>query len=365
MISDGLVPEGMRANLAAFMGNGGTLFLVNPTLDALSAFGLQAEEQKVWHAVPPRDEWPLLAGVSPSDLYWREERAAPILTGLPGGARATTPAVVAEIPRGKGRLVVWTVSASLWDDLLTSYENNRWNTHRAYYAKTSNHDKIHRALSLLLTNLGVEMHHPRLAVFAGEYGQNNRVLNPMFRIALPQWRFRTDPDDSGLAQGWQKPEWDDAGWKTLRAPGMWQDQGVTDENPNWQYDDPTMKHPYNGIAWYRVRVTIPDALKGRELYFDADCIDDYDEVYLNGRPIGRTGKETPNWWVVPRHYRLPADLLRFGAENVLAVRVTDTAGGGGFGGKQPPRIQAPAPADAFSPYLANLSDYDINAFHNW
>jgi hypothetical protein len=114
-----------------------------------------------------------------------------------------------------------------------------------------------------------------------------------------------------------------------------------------------------------VRVTVPEALRGRDLYFDADAIDDYDEVYFNGEVIGRTGKETPNYWSVPRHYELPADAIRFGAENALAVRVTDTGGGGGFAGKQPPRIQAPAPAGSFSPYLAGLSDYDINAFHNW
>jgi hypothetical protein len=365
IVSDGDVAPAQRGVLLAHADGGGTVLLVNPSVESLKGLGLQAEEQKVWHAALPEGDWPLLAGVSPADLYWRDERSAPVLTNLPAGSRATNPAVIAEIPHGRGRLVVWTVGTTLYDDLLTAYENNRWNTHRAYYAKTSNQDKIHRALSLILTNLGVQMRHPQLAVFRGEYGQNSRVANPMFRIALPEWRFRIDPDDVGKAQGWERPEADDTAWKALRAPGFWQDQGITDDNPKWQYDDPTMKHPYNGVAWYRVRVTIPEVLRGRELYFDADCIDDYDGVYLNGALIGQTGKETPNWWSVPRHYRLPADAIRFGAENTLAVRVTDTAGSGGFGGKQPPRIQAPASPDAFSPYLAGLSDYDINAFHNW
>jgi sialate O-acetylesterase len=140
---------------------------------------------------------------------------------------------------------------------------------------------------------------------------------------------------------------------------------VKDENPGWQYDDPTMKNPYNGVAWYRAQVTIPEALRGRDLYFDADMIDDYDETYFNGQQIGRTGKETPQWWAVPRHYKLPPELIRFGAPNTLAVRVTDTAGSGGFGGKNPPRLAVPPGAGAFSPYLEDLSDYDINAFHNW
>ena len=261
--------------------------------------------------------------------------------------------------------MVWAVSATLYDNWLTEYENNRWNTHRAYYAKTSNHDRIHRALSLMLTNLGVRMRHPQLSVFTGDYSQNSRALNPLLRVELPRWKFHTDPADVGVKRGWARPDWDDKDWRILQAPGHWQTQGVTEENPGWVYDDPTMKHPYNGVAWYRVKVAIPEALRGRELYFDADNVDDYDEVYLNGQQIGRTGKETPQWWAVPRHYQMPSELTRSGAENVLAVRVTDTAGSGGFGGKQPPRIQAPAPAKAFSPYLENLSDYDINAFHNW
>lgn len=366
IVSDGVALEAYQPELDGFLTRGGTVVLVNPSPGYLDkVFGLKAEMQKVWHALPPAGDWPLLTGVGPSELYWREERTAPVLTDLPAGSKATTPAVVAEIPRGKGRLVVWTVSASLYDNWLTEYQNTRWNPPRSYYARTSNHDKIHRALSVMLTNLGVRMRHPRLAIFTGDYSQNGRVLSPMFRVELPSWRFRTDPTNSGLKEGWTRPDWDDNRWQTLKAPGYWQDQGITEENPGWLYDDPTMKHPYNGVAWYRVKVRIPEVLRGRDLYFDADNIDDYDEVYLNGQQIGRTGKETPQWWAVPRHYKLPADLIRFEGENVLVVRVTDTAGSGGFGGKQPPRIQAPAPPGAFSPYLESLSEYDINAFHNW
>jgi hypothetical protein len=90
-----------------------------------------------------------------------------VLTNLPRDAKATDPAVVAEVPRGKGRIVVWTMSASLYDDWLKEYENRRTKPPRAYYAKTANHDKIHRALSMVLTNLGVRMRQPRFAVFAG------------------------------------------------------------------------------------------------------------------------------------------------------------------------------------------------------
>ena len=362
-ISEGLVVQ--PAEHQTVLDHGGDLVLINPKPAALRALGLACEERKVWHAVLPKQSWPLMAGVSPADLYWREERTVPVLTDLPAGSIATDPAVVAEIPRGKGRIIVWTMDARLYDDLLPKYENNRWNTHRAYYAKTSNQDKIHRALSIMFTNLAVRSVLPTGVAFGGDYAQNGRVLNPALRVGLPRWTFHTDPGDVGVKQNWQAPEFAAEGFRPITAPGAWQDQGFNEENPNWRYAEGAVKHPYNGIAWYRVKVVIPEFLRGRDLFFDADCIDDLDETYLNGREIGHTTKETPNYWAAPRHYRLPADLIRFGQENTFAVRVTDIHGSGGLLGKQPPRVQCPAPAGSFSPYLQGLSDYDVNAFHNW
>src|SRR5687768_13023965 len=55
-------------------------------------------------------------------------------------------------------------------------------------------------------------------------------------------------------------------------------------------------------------------------------VDDCDEVWVNGQRVGgQCG------WEQSRRYALPAGLLRAGA-NWIAVRVTDTGGGGGFHG---------------------------------
>ncbi len=62
-------------------------------------------------------------------------------------------------------------------------------------------------------------------------------------------------------------------------------------------------------------------------------IDDADQTFLNGQEMRRTGAFPPAFdstWEVPREY-YPADgLLRWGATNVLAVRMYDGTGGGGF-----------------------------------
>jgi hypothetical protein len=165
LISDGVGLDARRTGLEAFFERGGTLVLVNANVETLKNFGLEAKMENVWRVHLGEGTWPLLGGVGPAELYWREARAVPVLAALPSGARATVPAVAAELPRGKGRLVVWTMNAGLYDDLLGKYQNPRSQPPRAYYARTSNHDKIHRALSLLLTNLGVRMQDPDWPLF--------------------------------------------------------------------------------------------------------------------------------------------------------------------------------------------------------
>ena len=56
-------------------------------------------------------------------------------------------------------------------------------------------------------------------------------------------------------------------------------------------------------------------------------IDDFDEVYLNGKLIGVTNDGLPfgrsGSWQQTRVYPLPPEYLNEDGENVIAVRVTD------------------------------------------
>ena len=60
------------------------------------------------------------------------------------------------------------------------------------------------------------------------------------------------------------------------------------------------------------------------------AIDDFDVTYFNGKQVGATGNDTPNSYLVPRRYQVPGSLVQPG-RNVIAVRVFDRAGEGGFG----------------------------------
>jgi hypothetical protein len=138
-------------------------------------------------------------------------------------------------------------------------------------------------------------------------------------IAGP-WRFKT-----GDLPAYAEPALDDATWETIPVPAQWEQAG----------------HPgYDGVAWYRARFTLPRLpievrMAGAPPVLELGKLDDEDETYVNGVRVGGT-----SGWSAYRRYPVPPDALRWGAENTLAVRVTDGGGPGGFWSVQ--RDQPPA-----------------------
>jgi alpha-L-fucosidase 2 len=111
-----------------------------------------------------------------------------------------------------------------------------------------------------------------------------------------------------------------AEWQTIRAPGFWEEQ-----NPQWA--------KYDGFAWYRCFVKVPETMKGGSLKLELGSVDDCDESFVNGRKVGATGSMPPNYEGLSgptRSYAVPADLVRWGDWNLVAVRVYDKGGGGGI-----------------------------------
>jgi hypothetical protein len=149
-----------------------------------------------------------------------------------------------------------------------------------------------------------------------------------------EWRFRTDPAEIGEREGWQNPDAPDTGWRTLRVPGGWEAQGVTDPRPGRppQPRDIAPWTDYDGVAWYRLRVRIPAAWRGQDLTLVLGSVDDEDRAYFNGKRVGETGPGVKQAVQVHRSYRIPAALARFGEENTLAIRVKDYGGPGGLMG---------------------------------
>ena len=107
---------------------------------------------------------------------------------------------------------------------------------------------------------------------------------------------------------------DDSGWRLLDVPHDWGIEGpFRDDLPG-----DTGKLPWKGIGWYRKHFTVPATDAGQRIFIDCDGAMANSKVWLNGEYIG-------GWPYGYQAFRLDlTDKIKFGADNVLAVRL-DTA----------------------------------------
>ncbi len=148
------------------------------------------------------------------------------------------------------------------------------------------------------------------------FAQNN---SETFR----NWKFKTGDD---LA--WASPKFNDSAWKTIKSGKNYEAQGFD---------------KYDGFSWYRCKFMLSNTLRDRAYLKDSirillGKIDDADEVFLNGEKVGQTGffpkKDAPmvSAKSTNRRYTVASDnpIIRWDAENTLAIRVYDGDGIGGL-----------------------------------
>lgn len=147
-------------------------------------------------------------------------------------------------------------------------------------------------------------------------------------LPLPQdWRFRFDPENVGLKNGWFKPETEDDDWSSIEVTDVWENQLV---GKTWKAEH---GHDYDGFGWYRLRFSLPAKPKpGTRYRLLFGAVDEACTVWVNGKKVldrpypyqGRTDS-----WSTPFEVDFTA-VAKPGKENVLAVRVEDNSGHGGI-----------------------------------
>lgn len=169
--------------------------------------------------------------------------------------------------------------------------------------------------------IAVRVYDQRLAggIVRGQVGLYEpwEYLQPEYSLE-GMWKFATGDDPS-----WKDTEVSDSKWTKIVVPGFWEGQGFRN---------------YDGMAWYRLEFKVPQNLIGQKLVLLLGKIDDFDETYLNGKRIGRTGSisrnATPddvgNEYAQLRAYTIASNLLLPDQVNVLAVRVQDVYMHGGI-----------------------------------
>jgi len=104
---------------------------------------------------------------------------------------------------------------------------------------------------------------------------------------------------------------DDSNWPEMNAPQLWEQQSLGD---------------IDGVVWLRKTVNLSAADINSEALLELATIDDEDITYVNGFRVGSTSQ-----YDASRRYKIPMGTLKEG-KNVIAIRITDTGGGGGIFG---------------------------------
>ena len=131
-------------------------------------------------------------------------------------------------------------------------------------------------------------------------------LNALYDKRVDDWMKKANASDLGFDKGKLQAG---AEWKAMQAPGYWEQAGLPG---------------FDGLVWMQREIEVPADLAGKPLTLRFRAIDDEDETYFNGQLVGKgSGFDTP------RSYEVPSGIVK-GGKNVIAVRVSDFGGEGGF-----------------------------------
>ncbi|HEX9006731.1 MAG TPA: TIM-barrel domain-containing protein, partial [Bacteroidota bacterium] len=173
---------------------------------------------------------------------------------------------------------------------------------------------------------------------------------PKYSLDLTRgWRFNVDPADEGLRERWFASDYSDSSWDTLIAGEVWEEQG----HPN-----------YDGVGWYRKRVSIPRETGSDSLYLFFGGVDDEYDLFIDGKKIAHFGSREHSVFGTPTKTEI-SHLVERGGETLIALRVMDWGGGGGLS-KRPALITDRVPQGGIHFNLADKRQAQVfmDVLHN-
>lgn len=123
------------------------------------------------------------------------------------------------------------------------------------------------------------------------------------------WFALLNQTDQGVKEHWATSNLNDETWQSMNIPGYWADGSLGN---------------MNGTIWFRKEFVLPKSMIDQPAKLLLGRIVDADSVFVNGSFAGTTSYLYP-----PRRYLLKANVLKEG-KNVIAIRVINSAGKGGF-----------------------------------
>jgi hypothetical protein len=314
--------------IAAQVADGATCLSLPKPTDGFSWLPFPvATKAETIDAVPVMNaSLPLLAGLSDGDLYFKGRIPLAVISDAPRGSALLPPGILADVSHGKGRYVL----CQIWPD--------SFDTKTRFYLEES--QKLnYRFIQNLLNNIDIQMATPG---FLKAMPKAAAAGAAPLDLAGAKWSgLKAKPGETAT------PAASDPRWKTVKLPGY-----VNDQLPEWKDEN-------TALFWYRCEFDVPKIAGEATVFIGA--IKDEDDTFLNGTPIGHTGRDTNanDWLLAPRYYPVPAGALKEG-RNELLVKVICLSGKSGVTAG-PTRILwgAGTTGEAAAAQLASLPPIDL------
>ncbi len=128
------------------------------------------------------------------------------------------------------------------------------------------------------------------------------------------WKFKADEKNTGLNDQWYKTNLKDADWVILQAGDKWENQGFKE---------------LDSFGWYRKEVLIPKTWKGKKIWLKFEAVNDAYELFVNGVSVSIFGQANISVAARPTYTEISKN-LKYGENNLIALRVEDFGGSGGL-----------------------------------
>lgn len=154
----------------------------------------------------------------------------------------------------------------------------------------------------------------RARALAGQRTQSERFL-----LLNGDWKFALSPDADKLPVGFEKPEFDISGWKSIKVPADWQAEGFDQARYNnitypFPANRPLIPHATNPVGSYRRDVDIPAGWNGQDVILHIGAAGSAYYVWVNGQKVGYSeDSKLPSEFDVTRYVRP--------GRNIIAIQV--------------------------------------------
>jgi len=288
-------------------------------------------------AQPSVPEWPVMQGVSVSNLHLRFNQQIDLLQSQNDAFQVGADGLLGYKTIGEGSLVYVQLHPKQLDTKQDTYLRfSQWMTTQLVTQMATNLGAGFESDLLILQ----PQENPYAPIsLAGEWKvQPEKLLETAASLDNPH----QDSGNTGVEQGWHLPEHDDRAWIKANMPKMI-------EHVDEMFEDK------DGSFWLRKEIAIPEVWEGHEVQLHLRRLDDFDVTYFDGHLIGSTTEPIREAWSKNRVYTLPQWMVTPG-KHVIAIRVFDHFGGGGMTEHDPSTLlmKVADPPRRRTPYV---SDY--------